>query len=133
MYPYKKCILEFIFSPRTSSTKKGWNQYQTESTQRDYSVLFKFVITNKLPSDNIFADEGEFFFFFIIKFMLFVLCTMEGCKLMVAIASARPVHVRTSPEKMMDFGSCFTGNAVIKNIEVLGNDYVHVHQCFTHV
>lgn len=63
MYPYKKCILEFIFSPRTSSTKKGWNQYQTESTQRDYSVLFKFVITNKLPSDNIFADEGEFFFF----------------------------------------------------------------------
>lgn len=46
---YERCLIEFTFSPRTHPSSKGWNHNRPVPSARDYSVLMKFVVTNKLP------------------------------------------------------------------------------------
>lgn len=54
--PYEKKLIEFKFSPKYHSTERGWDHYHMGATQMDYSVLIKFVITNKLGN-----DDGKYF------------------------------------------------------------------------
>lgn len=46
---YERRLIEFTFAPRTRSNGKGWNHNPPVPSSRDYSVLMKFVVTNKSP------------------------------------------------------------------------------------
>lgn len=87
-------------------------------SQRDYNVLVKFSLINKVVTRTICDIDGK-----LIKkcnnCLSFVHMAVDvGSKIIAMVASARPVQVKVTPSESIDFGCCVSGKSTSKDFEV---------------
>ena len=54
--PYERCMVKFIFAPKTFVSNKGWSHSRVVPHQKDYNILVEFTIANKMVTN---CNEGN--------------------------------------------------------------------------
>jgi hypothetical protein len=94
--PYERCMVKFIFAPKTFVNDKGWSHSKVIPQQKDYNILVKFTIANKIVTN----------------------CN-EECKIVALTASAISVDIKVIPDETIDFGCCTNGEKIIRDIKIM--------------